>query len=273
MARYDPDRPAPRFPLTMPREAWDDSPPPGACLPTDPLFEGATPPHDARGFDHMIDPGPNCTARPAIQSEDEPVPDPDGAPDPDDPGPDTDPDVDLLFFVPVPRARRRRNGWSDERQISFIVSLSMCGSVAAAARAVGMSARSAYRLLDATGACDFARAWDAAYAMGYERTRVDALARSLHGVHVPVYRKGRLVRVEHRQSNRLAIAVLSGTRPNLLPAGRIAMLDRRRNKLWWAALDQEEADEARCEKQRIAADTAERLAKERASRVPRIISF
>ena len=267
MARFARNHPVPRFPLTMPREAWDSTPPPGACLPTDPLFEGAPPPHDARGFDHVLDPGPNCTARPAIHPEDEPAPDPDAG------GPDTDPDVDLLFFVPVPRARRRRNGWSDERQISFIVSLSQCGSVAAAARSVGMSARSAYRLLDATGACDFARAWDAAYAMGYERTRVDALARSLHGVHVPVYRKGRLVRVEHRQSNRLAIAVLSGTRPNVLPAYRISMLDRRRNKLWWAALDQEEADEARCEEQRIAADTEERLAKERASRVPRIISF
>ena len=266
MARFAPNHPVPRFPLTMPREAWDDSPPPGACLPTDPLFEDAPPPHDARGFDHDLDPGPNCTARPAIDPEDEPCPDPDAG------GPDTDPDVDLLFFVPVPRARRRRNGWSDERQISFIVSLSRCGSVAAAARAVGMSARSAYRLLDAPGACGFARAWDAAYGQGYERTRVDALARSLHGVHVPVYRKGRLVRVEHRQNDRLAIAVLSGTRPNVLPAYRISMLDRRRNKLWWSALDQEEADEARCEAERIAADTAERLAKERASASTRVRS-
>ena len=267
MARFDPNHPVPRFPLTMPREAWDDSPPPGACLPADPLFDGAPPPHDARGFDHVLDPGPNCTARPAIDPEDEPAPDPDAG------GPDTDPDVDPLFFIPVPRARRRRNGWSDERQISFIVSLSQCGSVAAAARSVGLSARSAYRLLDAPGACGFARAWDAAYALGYERTRVDALARSLHGVHVPVYRKGRLVRVEHRQSNRLAIAVLSGTRPNVLPAGRIAMLDRRRNKLWWAALDQEEADEARCEKQRIAAEAEEREAQRRANRVPRMFFF
>ena len=269
MARFAPNHPVPRFPLTMPREAWGDAPP-GACLPTDPLFDGAPPPHDARGFDALVDsgldPGPNCTFAHAPDPDDE-------APDPDAGGPDTDPDFDPLFFIPVPRARRRRNGWSDERQISFIVSLSRCGSVAAAARAVGMSARSAYRLLDAPGACDFARAWDAAYGQGYERTRVDALARSLHGVHVPVYRKGRLVRVEHRQSNRLAIAVLSGTRPNVLPAGRIAMLDRRRNKLWWSALDQEEADEARCEAERIAADTAERRAKERASRVPRIISL
>lgn len=258
MARFDPNRPAPRFPLTMPDEAWTDAPP-GATLPRDPLFEGAPPPHDANGF------APSLEHR--THDEDTPLPDPEAG------GPNTDSDHDPLFFTPVPRLRRRRNGWSDARQISFIVSLSHCGSVAAAARAVGMSARSAYRLLDAPGACDFARAWDAAYAEGYERTRVDALARSLHGVHVPIYRKGRLVRVEHRQSDRLAIAVLSGTRPNVLPAHRIAMIDRRRNKLWWAALDQEEADEAACEAERIAAESAARLAEKRANRQPRVITL
>ena len=243
--------PRPRFPLTMPPEAWFDAPP-GACLPPNPLFADAPPPHDARGF---------------AAYDDEPLPDPESG------GPNTDPDHDPLFFIPVPRQRRRRNGWSEERQVGFIVALSHCGSVAAAARSVGISARSAYRLLDAPGACDFARAWEAAYEMGYEATRVDALARSLHGVHVPVYRKGRLVRVELRQSDRLAIAVLSGTRPNVLPAHRISVMDRRRNKLWWAALDQETADEARCEAQRIAAETATRLAETRANRQPRIVSF
>ena len=41
-------------------------------------------------------------------------------------------------FTPVP-VRARHDGWSVERQIAFIEKLADCGSVAAAARHVGMS--------------------------------------------------------------------------------------------------------------------------------------
>jgi hypothetical protein len=115
-----------------------------------------------------------------------------------------------IAFTPVPRQRKRRTGWSPERQSLFIFALSRCGSVARAARSVGMSARSAYQLLDAPGGEDFARAWDEAIDLGIERVRADALESALGGVFVPVFRKGRLVRVEHRRSERLAIALLSG---------------------------------------------------------------
>jgi hypothetical protein len=66
-----------------------------------------------------------------------------------------------LDFTPVPRQRRRRDGWSEERQKAFIVALAVCGTVSKAARAVGSTARSAYRLLDSPGADSFAAAWDA----------------------------------------------------------------------------------------------------------------
>ena len=115
-----------------------------------------------------------------------------------------------IAFTPVPRQRVRRSGWSPERQQMFLFALSRCGSVARAARAVGMSPCSAYRLSHAPGADDFVRAWDAALDEGVERVRADALERALGGAFVPVFRRGKLVRVEHRRCDRLAIALLSG---------------------------------------------------------------
>ena len=114
------------------------------------------------------------------------------------------------IFTPVPRQRARRDGWSSERQSLFLFLLSRCGSVARAAKACGKSARSAYNLLHAPGADSFAEAWDAAIEEGIERVRDDALQRALGGTFVPVFRRGRLVRVEHRRCDRLAIALLGG---------------------------------------------------------------
>ncbi|HEX6073587.1 MAG TPA: hypothetical protein VFY95_11345 [Sphingomicrobium sp.] len=120
-----------------------------------------------------------------------------------------------IAFTPVPRRRARRNGWSPERQQLFLFALSRCGGVARAARAVGKSPRSAYQLLHAPGADSFAEAWDGAIEEGIERVRADALQRALGGAFVPVFRRGRLVRVEHRRCDRLAIALLSGGSPDV----------------------------------------------------------
>ena len=55
-----------------------------------------------------------------------------------------DPPAELpIAFDPVPRLRQRRNGWTEERQRAFIAALADCASVSRAARAVGVSARSA----------------------------------------------------------------------------------------------------------------------------------
>lgn len=64
------------------------------------------------------------------------------------------------FFHPVP-VRARRDGWSEVRQGGFLAHLYFTGSVGAAARAVGMSRASAYRLRARAGAEDFVFAWDA----------------------------------------------------------------------------------------------------------------
>ena len=116
-------------------------------------------------------------------------------------------------------ARRRRVGWDAERQRAFIALLARLPSVGKAAKAVGMSRRSAYKLLDKPEAEQFAKAWDMALDFGMDRLRRSSIARSLDGGDfVPVIRKGRLVRVEYRRNDGLAISLLSGkVRPQAPP--------------------------------------------------------
>jgi hypothetical protein len=73
-----------------------------------------------------------------------------------------------------------------------------------------MTSRSAYRLMDADGADSFAAAWDEAIETGIELVRADALERALNGAPVALFRRGKLVRVEQRRNDRLAIALLGG---------------------------------------------------------------
>lgn len=56
--------------------------------------------------------------------------------------------------------RARADGWSEARQCEFLSALYVTGSVAAAARAVGMTRESAWRLRRREGAESFAAAWD-----------------------------------------------------------------------------------------------------------------
>jgi hypothetical protein len=150
-----------------------------------------------------------------------------------------------IAFDPVPRRRKHRRGWSEARQRAFIFALSRCGSVSLAARAVGMGRRSAYELLDAEGADSFAAAWDQAIDEGLERVRADALQRALGGVFVPVFRRGKLVRVEHRQSDALAIALLNGKDKHVDDYARNARSRRRKLKQDFAELDRQREEEQR----------------------------
>ena len=63
------------------------------------------------------------------------------------------------FFHPV-HVKPRRNGWNIERQCAFLAQLYFTGSVAAAARHVGLTRESAHRLRKRLGAEGFSAAWD-----------------------------------------------------------------------------------------------------------------
>ena len=92
-------------------------------------------------------------------------------------------------FAPVPVASRL-NGWTPEKQSGFIEALAEMGCVASAAKAVGMSRESAYRLRARTDAAAFRNAWEAALDYAYHRLGEAALDRALNGVPIPIFYKG-----------------------------------------------------------------------------------
>jgi hypothetical protein len=107
--------------------------------------------------------------------------------------------------------------------------------------------RSAYRLAHAPGAEDFVRAWDVAMDTGLERLRAEALERAIGGAFVPVFRRGKLVRVEHRRCDRLALALLAGKHHRVEDEMRRDMQRRREH---WAEI--RAADAAKAEEKRRA---------------------
>lgn len=68
--------------------------------------------------------------------------------------------VRVPAFAAVP-VRARKDGWTPVRQADFLGALAETGSVAQAARRVGLSRETAYRLRRKPGAGGFAAAWDA----------------------------------------------------------------------------------------------------------------
>lgn len=116
--------------------------------------------------------------------------------------------LEELAFVPVP-VRARHDGWTVARQQGFILRLALGGCVGRAARAVGKTRMSAYRLRDRPGGETFAAAWDKALGWGRDRTLDVGLERALCGERVPIVRDGRCVGIRHRYDNRLTMAVLN----------------------------------------------------------------
>lgn len=113
------------------------------------------------------------------------------------------------FFRPVP-LRARADGWSEARQCGFLVQLYVTGSVAAAARAVGMSRESAFRLRARAGAESFAAAWDQvlstpgsprfrAWRPDYRKVTLPTLHRWLEtGFVRPVIYRGRMCAIRRK---------------------------------------------------------------------------
>lgn len=119
--------------------------------------------------------------------------------------------VELLSFTPVP-LRAQHNGWTPARQQRFILSLARGLDVGGAARVVGMSRQSAYRLRDRAGAESFAAAWDRAQA--FARTAASA-GRSplpafggIETILVPRHYRGRFVGFVQREDTAGAMRLL-----------------------------------------------------------------
>lgn len=102
---------------------------------------------------------------------------------------------DALDFAPVP-VKARRDGWTPSAQGTFVLALASGLTVSGAARAVGRSRQTAYRLRERPGAASFAAAWDR--ALDFARLRplpsgAAAWERATVGVLVPIRYRGRVV--------------------------------------------------------------------------------
>lgn len=106
-------------------------------------------------------------------------------------------------FTPVP-LRYRRDGWTPGRQSDFLGRLAETGNVAEAARHVGMTRESAYRLRDKAGAASFAAAWDSILAQRPSApmsTHELLCHRALYGSLKPIMRGGKHVATRHSPDN------------------------------------------------------------------------
>lgn len=103
----------------------------------------------------------------------------------------------------------RHDGWSLDLQVAFLRALSATHSVSEAAKSVGMSRQSAYRLRSRLKGRPFDLAWEVAFHHSYDVLAHAALERALNGVEVPVFFQGEQVGSYRRFDERLTVALLS----------------------------------------------------------------
>jgi len=116
-------------------------------------------------------------------------------------------------WVPV-RRRPRLDGWTEEKQRRFIEVLADTGQVRLAAKAVGMSRESAYRLRRSAHGAAFARAWDAARHHAGSLLEDVAFERAIEGVEHKTYNDaGELTGVRRVTNDRLLTFLLRHLKP------------------------------------------------------------
>lgn len=105
----------------------------------------------------------------------------------------------------------------------FLRQLSATHSVSEAARSVGMTRQSAYRLRSRLKGKPFDLAWEVAFHHSYDVLAHAALERALNGVERPVFYQGEQVGSYRRFDERLTVALLAGVTPRGNPVfGRLA---------------------------------------------------
>lgn len=125
-------------------------------------------------------------------------------------------------WVPV-RRKPRLDGWTEEKQRRFIEALADTGLVGHAARAVGMSRETAYRLRRSPHGAAFARAWDAARHHAGGLIEDIAFDRAIEGVEHEVYNNaGEVVAARLVHDNRLLKYLLSHLKPERYGTARDA---------------------------------------------------
>ena len=98
--------------------------------------------------------------------------------------------------------------WTKCKMAAFLRALAATHSVKAAAKSVGMSRQSAYRLRARLKGKAFDAAWYEAFHHSYHNLPYAALERAMNGTEVPHYYKGEVVGTSRRYDERLTVALL-----------------------------------------------------------------
>ena len=103
--------------------------------------------------------------------------------------------------------KRTRGSWTATKEDIFLLELGITCNATAAARAVGMSIRSAYdrRARDP----GFRKAWSVAVSEGYERLELTMLERAIGGQRKPVFFGGARIASVRDYPDRMAITLLT----------------------------------------------------------------
>ena len=96
-------------------------------------------------------------------------------------------------YEAVQLARHRIDGWTAERQRTFLAALADTGCVSVAAEAADITPRSCYRLRRHPQGAAFAKAWDEALLIATGRLVAIAFERAILGTPREIWRDGKLV--------------------------------------------------------------------------------
>ena len=134
-------------------------------------------------------------------------------------------------WVPV-RRRARLDGWTEEKQRRFIETLADTGQVGLAAKAVGMSRESAYKLRRAPHAAAFARAWDAARHHAGSLLEDVAFERAIEGVEHNVFDEhGEVICTRRVHNDRLLMFLLRHLKPERYAADALVAANDENRRL------------------------------------------
>jgi hypothetical protein len=140
--------------------------------------------------------------------------------------------------LPAPVRPERHNQWTPERMSGFLRELAACQNVSQAARSVGMSRQSAYKLRDRLADKAFALAWEVALESGLQQLAHALMDRALNGEEVAVFYQGEQVGTQRKYDNRLGAWLLA----NPLELGRNVPARRMAAKVWEGLLGRVERE-------------------------------
>lgn len=123
-------------------------------------------------------------------------------------------EYESFAFTPVPRQTRRVSGLNPMKQRAFIAHLAASGSVTMAARATGNSAAAWYALRRASGAEQFAAAWDNAIEAGARRVLDTLVEHAIHGTPETLIQNGEVILERRRYNHRAMMWIVAHRFPD-----------------------------------------------------------